>query len=546
MSSVRIVLPYVVEDMDRKKSFTNDMEVATTLCLAEARRKKLGILGVSPEKISFISKLYYPLWAVPWENGCLIADGFGMLSYTVVYMKLPDVKLFVEDIERSTTVRELYRSTLKSYAQAFKDFIAAVQTSMDSIVADRELLSTILEYVKQGAPLKEDATEPLVSTPLKLNEEEALKKAEKIIDHWRQIRSDIRSLEYVINILDEQTRFHESKILREMEQIREMYDDEILRIKPDIERIVERLVTERDAKILKVTKATERKLKALLKDRDGHERKLRRLERSRADFEKRRKTRRRRGDKPGEAYWNREVRRSQDQISKIQREMQEVSQLIEHTREEGEVAVKTLHENYQTMIDRERKRILELKDSRNSVIKLKKREIEELRSEASSIISLVKQLLEQKRLHASKVQEVMIPWKPEEATLIHVPFYLIRYEAEAKSRYEVYPPVVAMGYEGILMKVQRTLRSFSLESRIKLLLRPRSRALKETLASVFIQKMKEDKAFEETIYDMGCSNNFFSIPNFREMLSRGMEELKNEGWVSPEEKDVILNTYAPH
>jgi len=546
MSSVRLVLPYVVEDMDRKKPFTHDMEVATTLCLAEARRKKLGILGVSPEKISFISKLYCPLWAVPWENGCLITDGLGVFSYTVVYMKLPDVKLFVEDIERSTTVRELYRSALKSHAQTFKDFIASVPISMGSIVADKELLSTILEYVKQGTPLKEDVTEPLVSTPLKLGEEAALEKAEKIIDHWRQIRSEIRSLEYAINILDEQTRFHESKILREMEQIQEMYGGEILRVKPVVEKIVERLMTERDAKILKVVKATERKLKALLKGRDGHERKLRRLERSRADFEKRRETRRRRGDKPGEAYWKREVRKCQSQISEIQREMNEVSQLIEHTRKEGEVAVKTLHENYQTMIDRERKRTVELEDSRDSVIELKKREIEELRSEASSIISLVGQLLEQKRLHASRLQEVTIPWKPEEVTLIHVPFYIIRYEAEAKSRYQVYPPVVAMGYEGILKKVQRTLRSFSLESRIKLLLRPRSRVLKETLASVLIQKMKEDKAFEEIVYDMGCSNNLFNIPNFREMLSRGMEELKNEGWVNPEEKDAILNTYAPH
>jgi len=546
MSSVRLILPYVVEDMDRKKTFTNDMEVATTLCLAEARRKKLGILGASPEEISFISKLYYPLWAVPWEDSCLIEDGLGILSYTVVYMKLPDVKLFVEDIERSTTVRELYRNTLKSHAQTFKDFVAAAQISMDSIVANRELLSTILEYVNQVAPQNENATESLVSAPPKLNEEAVLEKAEKIIDHWRQIRSEIRSLEYAINILDEQTRFHEQKILREMEQIQEMYEGEILRIKPVVEKIVERLMTERDAKILKVVKGTERKLKALLKDRDGHERKLQRLERSRADFDKRRETRRRRGDKTGETYWNREVRRCQGQISEVQREIQEVSQLIEHTRKEGEVAVKTLYENYQTMIDRERKRILELEDSRDSVIELKTGEIKELRSEASSIINLIGQLLEQKRLHASKLQEVTIPWKLEEVTLICVPFYLIRYKADAKSRYEVYTPVVAMGYEGILKKVQRTLRSFSLESRIKLLLRPRSRAFKETLASVFVQKMREDKAFEEVIYDMGCSNNLFNIPNFSEMLGRGMEELKNEGWVSPEEKDAILNTYAPH
>ena len=110
MASSRITLPYVVEDDERKKPFTQDMETAAILCLAEAKRKKPRILGTSQEKLLFISKLHYPLWTIPWDNDSIIVDGLEMFSHTTTYTKPPDVKLFVEDLQRSKMLRELFRS----------------------------------------------------------------------------------------------------------------------------------------------------------------------------------------------------------------------------------------------------------------------------------------------------------------------------------------------------------------------------------------------------------------------------------------------------
>ena len=39
-----LILPFVSGESERKKGFTYEMEVASILCLAEAERKKLGIL----------------------------------------------------------------------------------------------------------------------------------------------------------------------------------------------------------------------------------------------------------------------------------------------------------------------------------------------------------------------------------------------------------------------------------------------------------------------------------------------------------------------
>ncbi len=121
---------------------------------------------------------------------------------------------------------------------------------------------------------------------------------------------------------------------------------------------------------------------------------------------------------------------------------------------------------------------------------------------------------------------------------------MFRYETETKSRYHVHPPAVAMGYEGIIRKIQKVIWSFSLESRIKLLLHLRSKALEEMFTSRFAEKMRNDKALLEVVHRIGSLNNLLNTQNFGEALAKGMEELKVEGWITQEEKDTILKVYT--
>lgn len=150
-------------------------------------------------------------------------------------------------------------------------------------------------------------------------------------------------------------------------------------------------------------------------------------------------------------------------------------------------------------------------------------------------------------MQASKLKEnASISWKPDENILVCVPFYLIRYETEAKFRYLMYAPMLVKNHEGVLKKIQKTIWSFSLESRIKHLLQPKSETLTKMFTSILLKKMREDEAFEETVHGMGSLNNILKFPNLRETLIRGLEELKNERWVDAEEENAIINTYVPY
>jgi len=544
MSSSSLTLPYAVEDKDRRKPFARDMEAAAVLCLAEAKRKKPGILGASPEKLSFISKLHYPLWAVPWENECIIIDGLGILSHTIKYMKPPDVRLFVEDLKRSTTARELFRSALKSHAKTFEGFVETTQVSMNTIVADREILSAISWYIEQGLILKKGATEPATSIPLKLDEKVAMERTENLVIRWRLIQSEIRGLRYAINVLDEETKLHEQKVISEIEQIQETFEDKISRVKSEVEKKVEQLTVERNAKVKGIFEVSERELKVALKEKAKHEQKLEKLERDKLVFQKRKQIRKRRGNEAGVTYWDHKIKVCKNKISEVKGKIKVLSLFIKRIRKQSELSVKKLNASYQRMIVQERKRISDLEALRDSQIEMTKKEVEELVSEASLITNLIEQLIEQKKLHASQLKEITILWRSEGVTLINVPFYVFRYETGEKSRYHVHPPVVAMGYEGIIRKIQKTIWSFSLESRIKLLLRSRSRSLEEMFTSIFAARVRKDETLGRIVYELGSSNNLLNAEDFGEALARGVKELKAEGWISQDEKDTILKTYA--
>jgi len=543
MSNLSLILPYAVENVDRKKPFGYDMEVAAILCLVEAKRKKGGILGGSPERASFVSRLYYPLWAVPWEDGSLIVDGLGFLSYAVVHMKPPDVEAFTEDIKKNSTDRGLYWSALKRHAQTFKGFTASVRIPVDAMVANESLLSMIFEYVKRSSTVKENVG-PLVLVPPRLNEKAAMEKAEKIINYWRHFQNEIKGLHYAIKVLNEEADLHERKILREVEQTREKYEKEILDLEPVVEERIEELIEERNDKIEEIMRNAERDLNSILKKRDSYERELQKLELIEDGYQVRKEDRKRKGDKSGVSRWSRRVRRCQKKISAVKRQIQELSRLIERNRKQCESSIEKLRKSYEKLIDAEKKKILDLEALRDSEIAAKHKEIEKLRSETLSIINQIEQLMEQKISHVSNLEELAIAWTSKDVTPICVPFYLVRYETDSKFRYDVHPLAVAEDYEGIIKRIQKAILSFSLESRINLLLRPKSKALKEMFTSIFTQKMRRDEALEKVMYTLGCSNNLLKTPSLREKLTRGMEELEKEGWVSPEEKNMVMKAYA--
>lgn len=542
MSNPALILPYAVEEKARKKPFTLDMEISALLCLAEARRKKPRILDASSEKISFISKLHYPVWVVPWRDSCLLVDGLEIFSHTFSYVKFPNVELFIEDMKRSKVNKEKFRNTLKKHTQTFEK-PELTQISLEAIFAEKDLLSIFDEFLEQISALKEKQSEHVALVPPKLNEKTALKKTEKATDLWRQIQSEIKGLQYAISALNEEVSFEEEMILREIEHIQELYKAKIAPLRPVVEKKIEKLLWKRDAKIAKVDKAMERRLTSKLREKRKYERELERLERNLIEYKKRLKMSKRRGDDISASKWEHRIQVYQNKLSKAKRKLRSVSEAIEQIQKQGELEIQKVKTDYQLLIENERRKISDLEVSRDLEVESRKSQIEEMKTDASLIIDHIRRLIDLKRSEASKIKEATIPHRIEEITLLCLPFYLVRYEIKEKTRYVTFPPAVATDFKGIIKKLQKAIHRFSLQSRIRLLLHSRSTALEKMLEKVLLEKIRSDNTLKKAVYELGISNNILHSSSLKENLTNGLEELRNEGWISREEKEALLKTY---
>lgn len=544
MPNASLILPFTVLDKNRKEKFDANMEFAAILALAEAERKKHGMIGFTPEKTMFVSKLHYPFWAVPWENKCLIIDGLQLFSSPLTYTVLPDLELFLNDIERGQTIREQFRNALNKHAQTFADFAEVTPTSINTIVDNKVLLADFAEYVDETLTSKADVEGNIALLSPKLDEIEAGENAQKVFALHEQIQSDIKGLEHASRTLNQLTQFHQQKILHEIELVKEALTAEIGKIKPVVEKKIELLLKARDKQIEKMNKTAERELNTRAREKERLRHELERLELQRTEYRRRLELRKGRRDRVGEARWEHSLRACENKISEAKERIDSVSRFVEKTQRQHLEDVDKLKYSFQALIEGERKKLADIQASFQLVISAKEDEKEKLGLLTTHLVSLIEQLAEQKKLHADALKDLTISWQPEQVTLLGVPFYAVVYKTEENLRYNVYPPFKVMSPSGIVKKIEKTLLSFRLASRIQLLLQPKSKMFDSMFNVTFEEKIRTDETLEENLQRLCESNNLLVNQSFRETLSQGLEELKAEGWIKQEESSSLMKTYG--
>jgi len=530
MEPVFLTLPYAVKAEDRKKPFTADMEVASILFLAEGNRSKGGLLKGPLEKISFVSKLCYPLYLFPWSDNCLILDGLGIVSNSIVYTGVPDIDSFISDFKRASTDRELYMKALVGHIKTFESFTGQNEVPIDSVIMDKNLLSELSQYIRKEY-LKGQPEEKIL-TPMFVDEI-AQEKAGKLVNECERVRSDTEGLKNAVFVLVEETKFHSQKIQAEIEQVKEKYATEINSIKPDVDVKVGELNRKHETELLKVVEGNKKELAAALKEQAKYERELRELLQKAGKCAKQEADYKRRKNKDVASYWNRERNKYRKEASAVKKEISALSIRTKKMKEESELEVKELNEKYQGMIEGELNKIKKLEILRESNIDARKKEADELNLETSTITSSIEKLIESKRQQKSRIEEMGIQLKLDETKLIGIPFYIVRYESEKEARYNIYPPMMVQSYEGILKSVKRAISVF--KPKISFLLEPISPGLAEYFTKDFLKAVyKEEKLLEE-MFELGSSGNLLKNPNLREALTKGLQELNSEGWISDNE-----------
>ena len=541
-----LILPYVIEDSERKRTFSWRMEAATILCLAEAERKKPKILRRTPEDISYISKMLYPLWAFPWDEICLIIDGLGLSYHKVAHKILPDIKEFTEDLKRSTVSRGQYRSVLDKHRKTFREFPSTIEISLNAIIGDKEALADLFSFITHGLHVEEDSSKRATNSliPPRIGMEEASEKAGGLIKEWRSLLSDIRALRYAEETLDKEMKRHEEKALEEVEELLRTYERRISEQGLLVEKRVREIMRKRETMVKGTVRDYEKRLKAASKEREKLELATRRLEQVLKGYEKRREALRGKKPRRDTYYWDSKIAFYRERIREQSWRVRAASGMAEKIRREGEETLEKIREDHQRMINKETEKIEVLKSSRELEVSKRRGEVEELQRSASNIKAQIGRLIQEKEQSAAMLRDMTVSCGLNEITLVSIPLYMVRYVSMDRDRIEVYPPVVAESYDGIIRRIQRAIWTFSLESRIRLLIRSRSKVFDDKLFKNLEKHLQRDKHLKDEMDDIGKSNNLLMIPGFRDAIINGLRELEEEGWINADEKNEILGIYT--
>ena len=539
-----LIVPFVTEEPERERPFTSEMEKATILCLVEAKRRKPRILRGAAEEIEFVARFYYPLWGVPWRDRCIIVDGLGLSSATIIASQIPNVLDFTEDLERSSLSFNAFRESLKKHGQTFERLASTKEEVAEAIIGAGPVLSTLSSLVRQAERVKGEPRTDAVFLPRKFSKEQAERRAEGFINIWTRVRGEVDALRYALQALEEMTEHHKEKIPLEIEQIWGEYEDRISEMKRLVDKRINQLTKRRDRETARASKAYDRRLKEALRQEGRLRQKIEELKGSLKGQRKRRKEQKRRYPKRSTTRIDNRIESYQRKIRELSRELRELSELKDDIQVEREASLKMIEEEYLALAAREMEKLEILEEARNLEVSERREEIKEAEEASASIKAQIERLIEQKRSDVEKLERRTLPLEVKSNILIGIPFYLMQYRSSRGRRKEIFPPVSAESYEGIIKKLHRAILSFNLDARIQLLLNPRSPELNERIFMNFKKSLRKDTALGGVVSEIGTSGNLLKLPDFKEEAAKGMKELLGEGWLNREEVERILSICA--
>jgi hypothetical protein len=110
-----------------------------------------------------------------------------------------------------------------------------------------------------------------------------------------------------------------------------------------------------------------------------------------------------------------------------------------------------------------------------------------------------------------------------------LPFYLICYQLGENKRYTFFAPSLVNS-----MNFSAKLRGSLGEGKITRLLQPRSKKI-VSLLNKFAVLMDENIVFSHEVIEACRKANLLETPNLRESIMTGLDDLKEDGWLSEKE-----------
>jgi len=529
-----LVLPFSVSAKDRTLPFTEEMEMATIFVVAESDRKKGEglILKKAAEELTFVSKSYYPIWLAPWGGKTLLFDGLDVSTRTIPYEVLPEVKTFINDIQGSAATRQAYSAALSDHLHHFEAIKRVEEKTIRGLITNPDLLQDFKQFLMEGEESEQHEIKEVCLTS-NIDESYIQSSLSELSDLKSTLEHDIQSLRDAMRLLSKTTKQHVDIIREETKRVQVNLSEQIAEAKSASMEKIRQIQEKYDTRILKTSQRFDKQLQDLHHERvkleKAQERAISKIERCDMDIQDSKM----RKDATSERRWKDEKETWKREASTLKKNLEILDRQIEETESQKKVAVANVRAEFNAQSEEAMKEVRELEASKESRTQLSQQEIKTLEDSTSAILGQVDALTKGKRSSLEELDKIGMKEQRRKIALAYVPCYISCLRVEDKRKYIVYPPFIAGS-----MKTTTKLKGMFGMSKLASLFQPRSKAVANVLNQT-ITLAQRNPVFEKELYDSGVQANILKTTESRERILKGLNDLRNEEWVSINEAQTL-------
>ncbi len=525
-----LIFPFTVLSEGRKEPLSKDMEKAALFCFAELERNKGGglIIKQPPEKTGYLAEFGYPLWLAPWGELTLVFDGLALSVHEVVFMPVPDMTAFNENLERSSRTLETYTDFLSDNINYFQPLSNKKRDAFSGLITEPGLLGGINSYLIETSLLTD--SQPQIVKMKPTIDESAIQTSTQGLDALKSMfREDITRLYATMKLLSKTSGDFTKAIRSKMKAVREEFGEQIAKQEAIVKPKVERIHEEYDDRIRQLAKNSEKQILPLHKEKAKLE-KLQeqansKIERCKIEV----KTAKMRKDNVAERKWKEKLDENNKEFSHLRKRSEETEARIKEAEQQKSLEAFRLRSETEAKIKEARKGVLDLEASRDAKTQIDKQDMDKLASLTTTIVGLIDKTAKQRETDLSGLEKLGIKLKRKTNALAYVPFYLARYQSEKGRRYLLFPPSIANNV-GLKVKLKGALG----KAKIREILTPRFQNM-TTQLNKLPTLLEQNPLLARETNEAGAKADILKGKHDIEALKDGLSQLKAEGWFSEKE-----------
>jgi len=529
-SNQQLVLPFTAQSENRKERLTPEMEEAAVYCLSELERAKGGglILKQQPERTTFVTKIYYPIWLLPWSDTNLLFDGLSTSKHSIRYKQIPDAKTFQANATTSSKTIENYTDLLQNNANFFRTSNRENELVVTGLLTGKEMSAEFDQYLNEAKQIQDPLTDGVVLAS-RLDETTLGASAEEIDTIKLQFQKEVEALASSMKLLNKTTNSFIKTIKSKIKATKEQFAEKIRKEEEAVTPKLALLREDYDAQIAKLSQDFEKQLAPIDKEKTRLEKTKEQTTEKIESSHLEAKTAKTRKDKITETEWKEKIKELKKQLSDTKKEIQATQEKMRKIQEQKSLEAFRLKSEFETRTTEAKKGLLELEATRDSEIQKHKLQIDRLQKQTTEITNEAENMAKMREADIDSMQRMGIRQRYPKLTSALMPFYIICYQSDSKRRYVAIPPSVANN-----VSFSAKLKGALGMPKIKQLLNQRFKTI-GLFVNNFATVIENDAILERELTEESLKADIVKTENLKQQVKNGIELLNSEGWFSEKE-----------